>query len=151
MKTRSGAQIRSHAQKYFLKIEKEYPGQDSYEIFMSHKTEDLEDRIYMKRKSADGHSASSPHESFQGSFSDNAEDPNELSSKLNNLRQEAMCGPILELQRENSAMDLSRFADRKRLHSNQESDENYKRPRLYSDTSNIKRQLSGSNGKERRG
>lgn len=50
IKTRSGAQIRSHAQKYFLKIQKEYPDQDSFEVFKSKTPEFLEDTIFMKRK-----------------------------------------------------------------------------------------------------
>ena len=50
IKTRSGAQIRSHAQKYFLKIQKEYPDQDSFEVFKSKTPEFLEDTIFMKKK-----------------------------------------------------------------------------------------------------
>jgi len=50
IQTRSGAQIRSHAQKYFLKIQKEYPDQDPYEIFKNNSPEFLEDAIYMKNR-----------------------------------------------------------------------------------------------------
>jgi SHAQKYF class myb-like DNA-binding protein len=50
IQTRSGAQIRSHAQKYFLKIQKEYPDQDPYEIFKCNSPEFLEDTIFMKNK-----------------------------------------------------------------------------------------------------
>lgn len=61
IQTRSGAQIRSHAQKYFLKIQKEYPGEDPYEVFKSKTPEVLEDTIFMKNKgeSEDGVSSSS--------------------------------------------------------------------------------------------
>jgi SHAQKYF class myb-like DNA-binding protein len=50
IQTRSGAQIRSHAQKYFLKIQKEYPDQDPYEIFKVKSPKFLEDIICMKNK-----------------------------------------------------------------------------------------------------
>jgi SHAQKYF class myb-like DNA-binding protein len=50
IKTRSGAQIRSHAQKYFLKIQKEYPDQDPYEVFKCKDPEVLEETIFMKNK-----------------------------------------------------------------------------------------------------
>lgn len=50
IQTRSGAQIRSHAQKYFLKIQKEYPGQDPYDVFKNQTPEVLEDTIFMKNK-----------------------------------------------------------------------------------------------------
>lgn len=50
IQTRSGAQIRSHAQKYFLKIQKEYPGVDPFEIFKSKTPEVLEEKIFMKKR-----------------------------------------------------------------------------------------------------
>ncbi|CAI2386552.1 unnamed protein product [Moneuplotes crassus] len=50
IKTRSGAQIRSHAQKYFLKIQKEYPDQDAFQIFKNNSPEFLEETIYMKNR-----------------------------------------------------------------------------------------------------
>jgi SHAQKYF class myb-like DNA-binding protein len=50
IQTRSGAQIRSHAQKYFLKIQKEYPDQDPYEVFRNNSPEVLEDTIFMKNR-----------------------------------------------------------------------------------------------------
>jgi SHAQKYF class myb-like DNA-binding protein len=61
IQTRSGAQIRSHAQKYFLKIQKEYPDQDSFEVFKNKTPEFLEETIFMKKKgeSDDGMSSNS--------------------------------------------------------------------------------------------
>lgn len=53
IQTRSGAQIRSHAQKYFLKIQKEYPDQDSFEVFQTKTPEFLETTIFMKKKDSD--------------------------------------------------------------------------------------------------
>ncbi len=50
IKTRSGAQIRSHAQKYFLKIQKEYPDQDAFLIFKNNSPEFLEETISMKNR-----------------------------------------------------------------------------------------------------
>jgi SHAQKYF class myb-like DNA-binding protein len=61
IQTRSGAQIRSHAQKYFLKIQKEYPDEDPYDVFLDKTPEVLEDTIFMKNKgeSEDGVSLNS--------------------------------------------------------------------------------------------
>ena len=53
IQTRSGAQIRSHAQKYFLKIQKEYPDQDSFEVFQTKTPEFLETTIFMKKRDSD--------------------------------------------------------------------------------------------------
>lgn len=62
IQTRSGAQIRSHAQKYFLKIQKEYPDQDPYEIFKVKSPEFLEDIIFMKnRGESDDNLSSNSH------------------------------------------------------------------------------------------
>ena len=52
---------------------------------MSHNTEDLEEKIYMKRKSGDGHSISSKNQSHM-EISDDEGKCDDLSSKLNNLR-----------------------------------------------------------------
>ena len=63
IQTRSGAQIRSHAQKYFLKIQKEYPDQDAYEIFKNNSPEFLEDTIFMKnRGESEERGSSSSHQ-----------------------------------------------------------------------------------------
>lgn len=69
IQTRSGAQIRSHAQKYFLKIQKEYPGQDPYEVFKNQTPEVLEDTIFMKNRgeSEDGVSNNSHRERYVAS------------------------------------------------------------------------------------
>ena len=50
IQTRSGAQIRSHAQKYFLKIQKEYPDQDSFEVFQTKTPEFLETTIFYEKE-----------------------------------------------------------------------------------------------------
>lgn len=89
IKTRSGAQIRSHAQKYFLKIQKEYPDQDPYEVFKCKAPEVLEETIFMKNKGDSEDGAGSHSQEFRHSHpptshcDDNQEDDKEMEEVKN--------------------------------------------------------------------
>lgn len=64
-----------------MKIEKEFPGKDSFEVFLSYPTQELEDRIFMKRKQGDD---------SQNEMSEESSHPNSISRKIENLRNEAL-------------------------------------------------------------